>query len=313
MKSAKPILVTGSHRSGTTWVGRMIATAANVAYIHEPFNIDHDPGICEAKFDRWFTYLCDQNEGEYEEHLKKTLEFRYNLWGKLREGAGPWQLKNAIGNSLRFRKSRRSNDRPLLKDPIAVFSAEWLSSKFDTDTIVMIRHPAAFAGSLKVKKWSHPFSHFLDQPFLMEEHLSPFEDEIRYFAEEERDIVDQAALLWKLIHHVLLKFRETHPDWIFIRHEDLSIDPLAGFKSLFEKIDLEFSESVSEAVKRHSSLKDPLTSQSEDHFESIKRDSKTNIKNWNDRLTSEEIERIKSKVNEISGEFYSEEDWEIPD
>jgi len=36
----KPILVTGSHRSGTTWAGKMISACPNVGYIHEPFNID---------------------------------------------------------------------------------------------------------------------------------------------------------------------------------------------------------------------------------------------------------------------------------
>jgi len=36
----KPILVTGSHRSGTTWAGRSLVLAPNTAYIHEPFNIE---------------------------------------------------------------------------------------------------------------------------------------------------------------------------------------------------------------------------------------------------------------------------------
>jgi hypothetical protein len=35
MTRMKPILVKGSHRSGTTWAGRMLAKANGVAYIHE--------------------------------------------------------------------------------------------------------------------------------------------------------------------------------------------------------------------------------------------------------------------------------------
>ena len=38
--TANPILVTGSHRSGTTWAGQMLATAPGIGYIHEPFNCD---------------------------------------------------------------------------------------------------------------------------------------------------------------------------------------------------------------------------------------------------------------------------------
>src|SRR5262249_51820810 len=140
------------------------------------------------------------------------------------------------------------------KDPIALFSAHWLSTKFGTDTIVTIRHPAAFAASLKRKHWSHPFSHFLNQPLLMKEHLHPFEKEIKNFAENDRDIVDQASLLWKLIHYMVLKFRATNPEWIYVRHEDLSRNPVDGFKSLFERIGLEFSERESEAIQWHSNL-----------------------------------------------------------
>ena len=33
-----PILVTGSHKAGTTWVGEMLAASRRVGYISEPFN-----------------------------------------------------------------------------------------------------------------------------------------------------------------------------------------------------------------------------------------------------------------------------------
>ena len=39
-----PILVTGAHRSGTTWVGKMLAADADTGYISEPLNVLHRPG-----------------------------------------------------------------------------------------------------------------------------------------------------------------------------------------------------------------------------------------------------------------------------
>ena len=42
----RPILVTGSHRSGTTWVGKTIALSPSVTYIGEPFN---DPPRIECR------------------------------------------------------------------------------------------------------------------------------------------------------------------------------------------------------------------------------------------------------------------------
>ena len=129
-RSVKPILVTGSHRSGTTWVGRMIATSPNVIYIHEPFNLNHDIGICGAQFEHWFTYICEQNAHRYQKQIKNTVEFRYNLLGKLKVSRKTDVVKSEVRNYFEFMRYRHANMRPLLKDPIAIFSAEWLSSKF---------------------------------------------------------------------------------------------------------------------------------------------------------------------------------------
>lgn len=309
MTSNRPILVTGAHRSGTTWVGRIITACPTIVYIHEPFNIRHDIGICGARFDYWFTYVSEQNEQDFYRHIKKTINFRYNLAGKLKTIRTPRDLHNTIKEYIRLLKYRFSYVRPLLKDPIAIFSAEWLASRFDADVAVLIRHPAAFAGSLKVKNWTHPFSHFLKQPLLMKDHLYPFEAEIKKFAEEGHDIIDQAILLWRLIHYMIKKFKEKHHDWIFIRHEDLSRDPLNGFRTLFSKLDLDFSQHVVDVIKWHSSHSDSTHLGADDRFISLQRDSISNIRAWETRLTDTEVERIKTQVQDISKEFYSEPDW----
>jgi hypothetical protein len=199
--------------------------------------------------------------------------------------------------------------RPLLKDPIALFSAEWLSSRFNMDTVVLIRHPTAFAGSLKAKNWTHPFSHFLKQPLLMNEHLQPFKEEIEEFANNEKDIIDQAALLWNLIHYMILKYRRNNPNWIYVRHEDISRDPLNGFRSLFENLKLDFSDHVAKSIERYSFAQVSTNMQSKHKLHDLSRDSLANIYTWKQRLTSSEIKRLKSKTQKISQEFYSEDEW----
>jgi hypothetical protein len=275
-----PILVTGSHRSGTTWVGRMLATAPSVAYLHEPFHIHHDPGMCAARFENWFTYVCPENEAPYREPIGRMLRDACD-----RSGAA-WY--------------RRSRVRPLIKDPLAVFSAPWLAARFATRNVVLIRHPAAFAGSLKEQRWTHPFAHFLRQPLLMSQHLQPFADDIRSFARDERDVVDQAALLWNVIHAMILGYQEAHPDWIYVRHEDLSRDPVEGFRYLFDRLDLELGEASREAIVAHS------FGAASTH---LQRDSRANVDTWRTRLTPAEIERVKERVWDVSRRFYSEEEW----
>lgn len=310
-QNRKPILVTGSHRSGTTWTGRMIATSPSVAYIHEPFHVNHDPGMCSAQFDYWFTYVCDENENDYYRHIKNTLEFRYNWIHKCKSTRHPKNLLAGGAKYAQFAWYRLAHARPLIKDPISLFSAEWLASRFNTDNVIMIRHPAAFAGSLKEQNWTHPFSHFINQPLLMEHYLHPFEKEIKTFVKDKKDIVDQAALLWKLIHYMIFKYKKHHPDWIYVRHEDLSHEPLNVFRSIFDQLNLEFTARTAKTIKKHSfaGASNAKPDQGETKVHDLKRDSLANIHTWKQRLTSEEIERVKSRTWEISREFYSEDEW----
>lgn len=303
----KPILITGLHRSGTTWVGKMIANSPSVGYVSEPFNINHHLGICSAKFDYWFPYISDENEDIYYNYIKRTVSFSYNLIEEIKTIRNIRGIKYLVKDYLNFLYYHFSNARPLIKDPIALFSAEWLASKFDMDVIVLIRHPAAFVGSLKRVNWTHPFFHFLEQPLLMKDHLFPFEAEVREYANRGHDLIDKAILLWKLIHHIIIEYKNNHKDWIFIRHEDISRNPLDNFRTLFEKLDLKFTDYIKAKIKEYSKSSNP--SESPKNGDSIKLDSKSGIWNWKRRLTKSEIERIRIGVEDVSSVFYSDEDW----
>jgi hypothetical protein len=62
------------------------------------------------------------------------------------------------------------------------------------------QHPAAYVSSYKRLDWSHPFSHFLNQPLLMKDYLAPYQNEIEDFTNNNYDVIDQEVLLWKLAH-----------------------------------------------------------------------------------------------------------------
>jgi hypothetical protein len=303
----RPILVTGAHRSGSTWVGSMLAAGPEVAYIHEPFNLHCRPGTCGARFNLWFTYVTEENEDDVYRHIQNTLSFRFNLRAEARTIKSLGDARRVGSEYLTSLRHRLSRVRPLMKDPIAVFSAEWLASAFDMEVVVLIRHPAAFASSLERLGWIHPFSHFLQQPALMRDHLHPFEDQIEQYTHQEHDILDQAALLWRLIYHVVSSYQEDHKDWIFLRHEDLSRDPVRGFEKLYNDLDLEWSEDIRRAVQAHSDESNP--SEAPPIYQYLKRDSRSNIWNWKQRLTKAEIDRVRGQVEDVSQLFYSNEDW----
>lgn len=304
MSSKKPILVTGAPRSGTSWIGRIMEQVPFVRYTHEPFNISRKPCACGVEFKHWFFYLSPENCHEFEEHLRHVIYPAYSR-------AGLQNLFTEMAQARRIRllwkylQAYRFH-RAVVKDPLAVFSAETLASLFDMDVVVLIRHPAAIVSSYKALNWTHPFSHFLHQPQLMEEHLAPFRAEIEDFVEHEHDIVDQVALLWKLIHHMVIQYQKTHPDWIFIRHEDLASDPVEGYRNLFNRLELPFSPHVRDAINAYSLQKQPSDTT---RPYAIKQNSSQVVSKWRKYLTTADITRIRNRVEEISSHFFSHQEW----
>jgi len=284
----------------------MLSLARRVCYIREPFNVNAPPRIVGRPFDYWFTYINRQNEDDFCESLNNVISLRYGLISQFRTAQTQKDALEVLLEFIRFSLSRILGLRPLLKDPLAVFSAEWLASTFNMNVVVMIRHPAAFVSSVKRLGWKHPFSHFLAQPLLVKEHLHPFIVEIEEYATREHDIVDQAALLWNLIYHMIEKYQERYEDWIFVRHEDLSQEPLTGFHFLFDRLDLEFSPRIQKIIKEYSHARNPINS--EDPF-LIRRSSQSLVKKWQQELSKSQITRIRNKVENISSRFYGDDDW----
>lgn len=178
-----PILVTGSHRSGTTWLGKSLAQAPSLSYVHEPFNIDRNNLL---GLEEWFKHVTKNNEEEYYDRIEKIIELKYPLFRAIRYSQSFRDFTRAFRDFGVTSIDRLRGNVPLIKDPIAFFSAEWLAKRFDFKVIVMIRHPAAFVGSIKVKGWSFPFSHFLRQPSLLRGPLSKYKDEIYVFSNTKK-------------------------------------------------------------------------------------------------------------------------------
>jgi hypothetical protein len=301
------ILVTGSHRSGTGWVGQVLAASPRpVGYVWEPFSILHRPGTCAARFEHWFPYVCQENEAGVRGPVADMLQWRYAAAAELRALRSPKDAARMVRDAARFAGNRRRGAISLLKDPIAVYSVEWLHATFGTQPVLLVRHPAAFAASVKRLHLRHPFGHFLAQPLLMRDWLEPYRGQLEAFAREEQEIVDQAILLWNVLHHALVAYGARHPEWPLLRLEDLSRRPLEEFHSLFDRLSLPYDGRVDGLIAATSDSSNPAEASTAD---SIRRDSAAHVWNWKTRLSGEEIERVREGTAEIAGGLYDTEDW----
>jgi hypothetical protein len=282
-------------------VGTVIAASPSVGCIHEPFNLVCRPGRCAAHFPYWFYYICEENEEQYFHHIERTLEFRYQAFEELKVTRTPRDMARMARDFSVFQFHRIRHHRPLMRDPQAFFSAEWLARRFSFDVVVLIRHPAAFVASFKSLRWEHPFDHFLKQPLLMRDHLYPFENEIREFAERKQDVVDQAILLWRLIHSTIIGYRDRHPEWIFRRHRDLSANPVKEFRDLYERLHLPYTAHEEKKILGYcmAEAKQGYV------WNSVVRNSAQNMSLWRSRLTDAELERVREKCYDLVQAFFS--------
>jgi hypothetical protein len=197
----RPILVTGMPRSGTTWVGRVLCAGKGAGYVNEPFNLSTSPGTLRVPVDHWFPYVTADNEPAILGALEPLLRFNYPLGRELRRCRTYVELLHTL---RWWRASLRSRGRrPLVKEPHAVFSAEWFARRMGSDVVVTVRHPLAVVSSWKRLGWSFDFMHLLGQPALVRDLLRPLRSDMERALDPSRDLVDRVALLWHVVYRIV--------------------------------------------------------------------------------------------------------------
>jgi hypothetical protein len=303
-----PILVTGAHRTGTTWVGKMLTASGQAAYISEPLNIWHRRGVLSAPTRYWYTYLCAENEGEYLPGLLQTLQFRYHALAELRSLRSFKDMGRMGRDWWIFFSGRVFHKRPLIKDPFAIFSAPWFFKRLSCLVVITVRHPGAFASSLKRLDWPFDLHDMLNQPWLMRDWLEPYRSEMEEMAKNPDDIIGQSCLLWRMVYQVVEQFKKEYPQFQVVRHEDLSLQPVDGYRALYTALGLSFTPQAEQAILSSSSSENPVEL-SKRAVHSVHLDSQANLYNWKRRLSAQEIKRVRQLTEEVAIRYYPDLDW----
>lgn len=294
------ILVTGALRSGTTWVGKTLALSPMTYYIGEVFNPESG-FVDQSLLSGPFTYVPANARSELEGPLRDILALRFE-WPN-RTG-----FRSMIPSRLRlFRISRQlvGLPYPILKDPIAVMSAEWLANTFEMDVICLLRHPAAFVASLRRLNWRFDLKRLIAQQMLVKNHLSQLG--AKALSPPERAL-EEAAMLWLCLNHVLSTFLDRNESWTVVRFEDICRNPVSIFREVYERVRLPWSSRIEATVRGRSSERNPTRSTPDDPH-GISRNSAMVAEIWREELTKSEIQRIRGIVEPVSSRFYSDADW----
>ena len=203
-----PILLTGMHRSGGSWVAKMIEGGGGVVHVNEPFNRRHPPGltpgILRVPPPLAYQHVGPHNEADHLPGFRDMLQLRYDLAAELRTNHGVYDLAKAAKYLAAFTYGRARGLRPLIDDPYMVFTAEWLAERLDCRVVMLVRHPAGIVSSLKRigSGWSDNLPDIASQPELVHRYLSLHADELEQAAGQPLDPIAHGALLWLLIHTV---------------------------------------------------------------------------------------------------------------
>ena len=273
-------------------MGTVLAGARRVAYLQEPFNplTPLNPrarGQWPLPPDEWFLYVCAENGPAYAEPLGAILSLEYDVSSKVRRAEGLRGKAAAVRQWAYYRPHAVMRSRPLVKDPIAVFSAEWLADTFDMDVVMLVRHPAAFVASILRLEMPVRCSNLLRQPLLIRDLLGPFREELEAFERTRPDALAEATMLWRLINHAVDGFRAGRPDWIFARHEDLVRDRVGAFDELFVRLGLRMPNRANRALRRQPYAPPP----------------------WKRLLAEDQIARIRASVEAESSRWYGPDEW----
>lgn len=306
MKNRKPIVVSGAHRSGSTWVGQVLSFPKGMGYLHEPFNPIYANPV-GVPINKWFLKVDSSNELVYKKHFKEVLTWKFRPFSRLANVNSILKFKLWLKYWKVFSSNKVAGNRMLMKDPISLFSLPWLHETFGVGVLVLVRHPAAFVYSLKRKGWEFPFEDLLSQENLMSNELKPYRAQIEEFANHKQDIIAQGALIWRLLYSAVVQYEKQYPNWVIKTHEEISMQALSEFEEIFGLFNVPFDGKVKEFVKKTSGNENPKGTIASEEL--LRRDSRANTQYWKRRLTKDEVAYLKKETADIWPHFYTEEDW----
>ncbi len=281
-----PILISGIHRSGTTWLGKMLALDKSLDVLHEPFNLGSWSYQLDRKAKFWYTYLPEFDKDE----AKRIMDKVFN-----RANSKLYSKRN-----LKYYFPFLRKGRILIKDPIASLSSEWIHKNYNTRNIIIVRHPMAFIQSILRVNWDFDFNDLLQQKKLMNELLFPFEDDFRHA--QQKSLLHKGAILWKAIYTILWQFIQNNEGWVLVRHEDLSIDPINQFKQLFFALDLNWDQKVEEEINQYTKQGNEVKANGKVH--QMKRDSKALATSWKENFSDEDVSYVMNMCSNTYNLYY---------
>ncbi|MEM7462877.1 MAG: sulfotransferase [Pseudomonadota bacterium] len=229
--TGRPVFVTGNGRSGTSWIGEMLGFAPNVLYYREPCHPRRNGMSLDSSEQVWSKIVPENGQDIF---FERTLSraFRGHFW-------------RGCGFSLTDYPNRATKSPRIVVKEVASFaSTEWVYKTWFPEVLVIMRHPGAYAESVK-KLHQGPsevarLELLAANPVLM----SKYKDMILNALSHVNSAVDASIVAWAIRTRVYLDAKAHHPDWHLVHYENIALAPVEQMKKIYSALNLGWDEDV---------------------------------------------------------------------
>lgn len=276
---SEAILVVGSARSGTTWLGNIVAATPGTQLIFEPLNPNW---IREAQ------RLTGQDTTR-----------RYILSWYLQAGGRYPEWHNFLERVLRGQVRHRWTDaertatfprRFAIKMVRANLMLGYLYDNFQPRIIYLVRHPCAVIASRLYFDWRSELAWLLRQQALVEDYLLPW---LGLMAREE-DILGAHTISWAVENMVATRELVGRPH-LAVTFEELCLEPEKQADRIFDWLGLKQPAGLAALMQRPSRL-------SRAAYES----TVARLSSWQKQLSQEEQRRILDWAHRLGITLYND-------
>ena len=313
MSTARPIVIAGLPRSGTTWTVEVLGRADGVLRISEPDNEDKHPMAIHAKRklgrypvlgpgedDRdyrrlWEWILSGAPEGRRDRLAQFILG--HGMDTRLYDGrhdAVKW-LGGTVARS--HRPAAAAPGRVVTKSIHLQLALEWLVSAFDVEVLVLFRHPAnVLASWMEVNLKDGRNSTLETRPDVCRRYIDRWGVPL-----PGPDPVERMCWRIGLLLAVLEESTARHPEWHRRGHEHLCEDPGTEFRRLYDDLGLTWT---AEAGKYLEDKNTPGTG-----FQ-LKRVASELSGSWRERLEDRHLEMLRETLALFPITTWTDRDFE---
>lgn len=310
MTDQHPIIVVGSPRSGTTWVGDVLSADPDIHQNYEPFNrVSEQPlGGHRWPFQTAIVPYASATEPapNYLAATSRLINqripasyFGRPLAGTLLSGhrsIGEWAAP--VGEAVSHHLHRQ---RLLIKDPLATLMLPWLVANFNMRAIYIYRHPGGVVAGVKRMGWGFLTGALLANDQMMADLLEPVRPELEIAASHPDDVIEGGIARWIAFTWPIIRFAESIDGLIPLSYEATAHSPVEQFSSVADQLGLRHVDRVQARASETSS--GPTFDPTSDKQHVLKRDSSRSVSAWRNRLTPGEIDHVLDRTSRVRDEL----------